>query len=44
MAQPGSQAKPLPEPSEEDIYLYDLALQDYDAEQDVEDMDYSEAW
>jgi len=33
--------KPLPDPSDEDIVKYDLEIQDYEAEQDVEDIDYS---
>jgi hypothetical protein len=37
------QAKPLPDPSEEDIMKYDLELLSYDADQDVEDLDWSEA-
>ncbi len=38
-----TQAKPLPEPSDEDIIKYDLELQDYEAEQDEETPDLSEA-
>jgi intein/homing endonuclease len=37
------QAKPLPEPTDEEISMYDMEIQDYDAEQDAEDVDYSEA-
>jgi hypothetical protein len=38
-----TQAEPvaLPEPGEEDIKKYDLELQDFDAESDMEDIDYS---
>lgn len=36
-----AQGVPLSEPEEEDILKYDLEIQDYDAEQDVEDIDYS---
>jgi hypothetical protein len=32
---------PLPEPSEEDIEKYDLGIQDYAAEEDMESQDYS---
>ena len=32
---------PLPEPDDEDILKYDLEIQDYEAEQDVEDIDHS---
>jgi hypothetical protein len=35
------QGKPLADPEEEEIMKYDLEIQDYDAEQDVEDIDYS---
>lgn len=35
------QGIPLPEPEEEDILRYDLEIQDYEAEQDAEDIDYS---
>lgn len=38
----GEQAKPLPEVSIEDLEKYDLEIQDYEAEQDIEDIDYSE--
>jgi hypothetical protein len=31
----------IPEPNEEDIKKYDLELQDYESEQDLEDIDYS---
>ncbi len=43
MMPPAKQAKPLPDPSDEEISLYDLEIQDYDADQDEEDIDYSEA-
>lgn len=43
MMPPAQQAKPLPDPTEEDILKYDLDLQTYDSEQDVEDIDFSEA-
>ena len=33
--------QPLPEPSEEDIEKYDLGIQDYAAEEDMESQDYS---
>jgi len=32
---------PMAEPDEEDIKKYDLEIQDYEAEQDIEDIDYS---
>lgn len=35
------QGSPIGEPEEQDIMKYDLEIQDYDAEQDVEDIDYS---
>ena len=35
------QGVPLTDPEEDDIVRYDLEIQDYDAEQDVEDIDYS---
>lgn len=36
------QAKPLSEPKEDDIIKYNLELQDYEAEQDEEEIDFSE--
>ena len=36
-----SSVEPLPEPSEEDIQKYDLSIQDYAAEEDMESQDYS---
>lgn len=42
MMPPAGQAKPLPEPTDEDISMYDLDIEDYDSDQDVEDVDYSE--
>lgn len=36
------QGIPLSDPEEEDITRYDLEIQDYDAEQDISDIDYSE--
>jgi hypothetical protein len=41
-APPAPAAKPLAEPSKEDIKKYNLEIQDYEAEQDAEDVDYSE--
>jgi hypothetical protein len=38
---PQPQGMPLADPEEEEINRYDLEIQDYDAEQDVEDIDYS---
>ncbi len=35
------QGMPLSDPEEEEITKYDLEIQDYDAEQDIEDIDYS---
>jgi len=43
-ADPGSKAPEganIPEPDGEDIKKYDLEIQDYEAEQDREDIDYS---
>lgn len=42
MMPPAGQAKPLPDPSDEEILKYDLEIQDYDADQDAQDIDYSE--
>ena len=42
MMPPTGQAKPLPEPSDEEILRYDLEIQDYEADQDNEDVDFSE--
>ena len=38
---PMASGAPLPEPSEEDIEKYDLGIQDYAAEEDMESQDYS---
>jgi hypothetical protein len=38
---PTSGGAPLPEPTEEDIQKYDLSIQDYAAEEDMESQDYS---
>jgi hypothetical protein len=42
MMPPEGQGKPLPDPSDEEVIRYDLEIQSYDAEQDEEDVDYSE--
>ena len=38
---PSTSVEPLPEPSEEDIEKYDLSIQDYASEEDMESQDYS---
>lgn len=42
MMPPEGQGQPIPDPSEEEVQKYDLEIQDYEAEQDEEDIDYSE--
>ena len=42
MMPPAGQARPLPNPSDEEITQYDLEIQSYEADQDAEDIDYSE--
>lgn len=42
MLPPSGQAKPLPTPSEEDIIKYDMEIQDYESEIDVEELDTTE--
>jgi hypothetical protein len=42
MMPPAGQGQPIPEPTEEEIIKYDMEIQDYEAEQDEEDIDYSE--
>jgi hypothetical protein len=39
---PDINGKPLPDPTDEDIMKYDLEIQDYGREQDIEDIDYTE--
>jgi hypothetical protein len=42
MMPPAGQAKPLPDPKDEEIVKYDMEIEDYERDQDVEDIDYSE--
>jgi len=42
MAPPKEQAEPLPDPTDEDIVKYNLEIEDYEAEMDEENPDYSE--
>jgi hypothetical protein len=39
--QAGSEPTILPEPSSDDVKKFDLELQDYESESDIEDIDYS---
>jgi hypothetical protein len=40
--QPGAAAAALPDPSDDEIKKYDLGIQNYSKEKDLEDIDYSE--
>jgi hypothetical protein len=42
MLPPAGQAKPLPKPTQEDIIKYDMEIQDYESEVDVEEPDFTD--
>ncbi len=42
MIPPAEQAKPLPKVSDSDAVKYDMEIQDYQSQQDVEDIDYTD--
>ncbi len=42
MVPPAGQAKPLPKFSDKEAVKYDMEIQDYESEQDVEDIDFSD--